>query len=65
MWRHLARHDAPRPWQSRAIVGRVGFKMGGNSGVNLRVMVNGIGGLMASCLCAGLEACVQGRAGLP
>ena len=65
MWRHLAPHDAPRPWQSRAMVGRVGFKMGGSNGVNPGVMVHGIGGLMASCLCVGLVACVQGRAGLP
>ena len=25
MWRHLAPHDAPRPWQRRAMVGRDKF----------------------------------------
>ena len=25
IWRHLAPHDAPRPWQRRAMVGRGGF----------------------------------------
>ena len=29
MWRHLAPHGAPRPWHGRAMVGRVGFMMGG------------------------------------
>ena len=24
MWRHLAPHDAPRPWQRRAMVGKDG-----------------------------------------
>ena len=28
MWRHLTPHDAPRPWQRRAMVGRVGFNDG-------------------------------------
>ena len=28
MWRHLATHDAPRPWQSGTMVGRVGFDDG-------------------------------------
>ena len=28
MWRRLAPHDALRPWQNRAMVGRVSFKMG-------------------------------------
>ena len=25
MWRHLAPHDAPRPWQRMAMVGKDGF----------------------------------------
>ena len=25
MWRHLAPYDTPRPWQRRAMVGKVGF----------------------------------------
>ena len=25
MWKHLAPHDAPRPWQRRAMVGKDGF----------------------------------------
>ena len=28
VWRHLATHDAPRPWQSGTMVGRVGFDDG-------------------------------------
>ena len=28
MWRHLAPHDAPRPWQMRAMVGRDSFDDG-------------------------------------
>ena len=28
MWRHLAPHDALRPWQRRVIVGRDGFDDG-------------------------------------
>ena len=25
MWRHLAPHGAPRPWQKRAMVGKDGY----------------------------------------
>ena len=28
MWRHIAPHDAPRPWQRRATVDRVCFNDG-------------------------------------
>ena len=28
MWRHLTPHDAPRPWQRRAMVDRDGFDVG-------------------------------------
>ena len=28
MWGHLAPHDAPRPWQRKAMVGRVSFDDG-------------------------------------
>ena len=28
MWKRLAPYDAPRPWQSKAMVGTVGFMMG-------------------------------------
>lgn len=28
MWRHLAPHDALRPWHRRAMVGKVGFHDG-------------------------------------
>ena len=28
MWRHLASHDAPKPWQIGAMVRRVGFDHG-------------------------------------
>ena len=28
MWRHLAPHGAPRPWQKRAMVGKNGYDDG-------------------------------------
>ena len=34
MWKRLAPYDAPRPWQSKAMVGTVGFMMEAISGVD-------------------------------
>ena len=47
------------------MVGKVGFKMDGSKCCQPLSDVHNIGGLMASCLCVGLVACVQGWAGLP
>ena len=47
------------------MVGKVGFKMSGSRWCQPLSDVHGIGGLMASCLCVGLVACVQGRVRLP
>ena len=61
MWRHLIPHDAPWPWQWSAMVGRFGF----HDGRQQVMVVHGISGLLANCLCVGLVAYVLGRAGLP
>ena len=59
MWRHLIPHDAPRPWQSKVMAGRVSLKMGGSRWCQPLSDVHGIGGLMADCLCMDLIACVK------
>ena len=46
------------------MVGRVGFIMGGSRWCRPYVVVHGIGGLVASCLCVSWVAYVQGRSGL-
>ena len=40
------------------------FMMGSSTWCRPYVVVRGINGLVASCLCVGLVACVQGRVGL-
>ena len=59
MWRHLTPHDAPRPWQRGAMVGRVGFHKGWQQVVSTLcggawhwwlsywLLVSGLGGLCA------------------
>ena len=65
MWRHLTPHDAPRPWQRRAIVGRNGYD-GGQQQVML-TLCGGAWHWWLSCwflVCVGLVAWMQGRVGL-
>ena len=52
MWRHLAPHDTPRPWQSKALVAELVFMMGGSMWCRPYVVVRGISGLVVGCLCA-------------
>ena len=59
MWRHLAPHDAPRPWWARWIL-----MMGSSRWCLPYVVVHGIGGLDVGSLCVGLVAGMQGRVGL-
>lgn len=47
------------------MVGIVGFKMGGSKWCRPYVVVHGIGGLLADCLCVGMVAYVQGKVRLP
>ena len=64
MWRHPTPHDTPRPWQSRAMVVELVFMMSGSTWCRPYVVVRGISGLVVDCLCVGLVAYVQGKAGL-
>ena len=55
MWRHLAPHDAPRPWQRRAMVDRGGFGDDGQQQVVLALCDSAWhGGLASGCFVCGL-----------
>ena len=64
MWRHLAPHDAPRPWQMRPWWAEMVVMMSSNRWCCPYVVVHGMGGLVVGSLCGGLVAGVQDRAGL-
>lgn len=65
IWRHLAPYDTPKSWQSRAMVGKIGFKMGGSLWCQPLSDVHGIRSLIVNYLCVGFVTCVQNRARLP